>query len=163
MIQGNDGRKRYIFPGSAKDLKAEDVSQFIDDVKAGKIEEFFKSDDIPASNDEPVKIVVAKEFDKIVRDPTKDVLVMFYAPWCGHCKKLKPIWDELAKEMESNKDIVIAKVDSTTNEVPGIAIKSYPTLKFYPKGNKKGVDAKVGRNLADLKKYLQENASSKVV
>jgi len=164
LIQGNEGRQRYVYPGSAKDLKVEDVSKFLDDVKAGKIEEFFKSEDIPASNDEPVKILVAKEFEKIVRDPTKDVLVMFYAPWCGHCKKLKPIWDELAKEMmEINKDIVITKMDSTLNEVTGIAIKSYPTIKFYPKDNKKGEDVKAGRTLEGMKTYLEENASAKTV
>jgi protein disulfide isomerase len=118
------------------------------------------SEDIPASNDGPVKVVVGEEFDKIVKDPTKDVLIMFYAPWCGHCKKLKPVWEELGKEFEGKEDIVIAKFDATLNEVDGLHIKSYPTLKFYPKDNKAGVDVKTGRTLPDLKKYLEENASS---
>lgn len=145
-------------------MTVEAVTAFMNDVKAGKIEEHFKSDDIPASNDEPVKIVVAKEFDKYVKDTSKDVLVMFYAPWCGHCKKLKPIWDDLAKEMATiNKDITIAKIDSTNNEVDGITIKSYPTIKYFPTHSKKGIDYKGGRTLEDFKKYLQENASTKTV
>jgi protein disulfide-isomerase A1 len=85
---------------------------------------------------------------------------MFYAPWCGHCKKLMPVWEELAKEMASNSDIVMAKFDATLNEVDGVQVKGYPTLKFYSKDNKSGEDVKSGRNLPELKKYLEENASS---
>ena len=43
-----------------------------------------------------VKVVVASTFDEIVNDPTKDVLIEFYAPWCGHCKSLAPKYEELA-------------------------------------------------------------------
>ena len=43
-----------------------------------------------------VKVVVASTFNDIVNDPTKDVLIEFYAPWCGHCKSLAPKYEELA-------------------------------------------------------------------
>lgn len=159
-MQTNDARDRYFYSGSVKDITTDQVTQFIDDVKAGKIDKYFKSEDIPATNDEPVKIVVAKEFDKIVKDESKDVLVMFYAPWCGHCKKLKPVFDDLAKDMSQHTDLVISKFDATTNEVDGLQIKGYPTLMFYPKDNKKGVKYEGGRDIEAFKKYLTENASS---
>jgi len=51
-------------------------------------------------------------------DENKDVLVEFYAPWCGHCKTLEPKYVELAKLFAGNQNVVIAKMDSTANEVP---------------------------------------------
>eukprot|EP00566_Odontella_aurita_P021766 CAMPEP_0113546820 /NCGR_PEP_ID=MMETSP0015_2-20120614/12014_1 /TAXON_ID=2838 /ORGANISM="Odontella" /LENGTH=232 /DNA_ID=CAMNT_0000447309 /DNA_START=51 /DNA_END=749 /DNA_ORIENTATION=+ /assembly_acc=CAM_ASM_000160 len=62
--------------------------------------------------------------------------VDFYAPWCGHCKKLTPIWDELSTKLETDypsDGLLVAKVDVTSN--PGLgerfSIRGYPTLLFF--------------------------------
>ena len=55
------------------------------------------------------------------------------APWCGHCKQLAPIWEELAEHFQEDKDVVIAKMDSTKNEVENISVQGFPTLKFFRK------------------------------
>jgi protein disulfide-isomerase-like protein len=88
-----------------------------------------------------------------------DVLVKFYAPWCGHCKKLAPIWDELAEELKDVPHLVIGKFDATANEVDGVDIKGYPTLKFYAKGDKQNpIDFEGERDLEGIKSFLKEKS-----
>ena len=82
-----DIAKNQKFPfDQTKKLTEKDVGKFLDDYVAGKIDPSIKSEAIPEKNDGPVKIVVANNYKDIVLDDKKDVLIEFYAPWCGHCK-----------------------------------------------------------------------------
>jgi len=96
-------------------------------------------------------------------DPTKDVLVEFYAPWCGHCKKLAPIYDELAKKIQhTNPNIVIAKMDSTLNEVDSVSIQGFPTLKYWPAGKKDApMDYEGERDLNGFLAFFEKHATTK--
>lgn len=76
------------------------------DFKDGKVEAYLKSEEIPADNSGPVKVAVAKNFDEIITNNGKDTLIEFYAPWCGHCKKLAPIWDELGEKASYNVELL---------------------------------------------------------
>lgn len=49
-------------------------------------------------------------FDSVAMDPTKHALVEFYAPWCGHCKSLAPVYEELGKVFEAESSVIVAKV-----------------------------------------------------
>ena len=79
--------KNQKFPyDQNKKITAEDIGRFVDDFVEGKVEPSIKSEPVPEKQDGPVTIVVAKNYDEIVLDDSKDVLIEFYAPWCGHCK-----------------------------------------------------------------------------
>lgn len=81
--------------------RVEALEVFVNDVIEGNLEPYLKSEPIPESQNEPVKIAVAKNFDELVVNNEKDTLIEFYAPWCGHCKKLAPAYDELAEKVRS--------------------------------------------------------------
>jgi len=53
---------------------------------------------------------------------------MFYR--CGHCKQLTPIYEQLGDKYQDNTDVLVAKMDSTVNELEDIKIQSFPTIKY---------------------------------
>jgi len=148
------------FKFEEKEINKENIEKFVNDFNAGKLEKYLKSEEIPEKQEESVIVVVGKSFNDIVLNNDKDVLVEFYAPWCGHCKTLAPKYEEAAKKLAHNKNIVIAKVDSTANEVPSVSVKGFPTIKFFP-GNKKNspIDFEGERETEGIITWLKEHAT----
>ena len=151
--------KKYKSDISPKDLTVEQIGKFADDVISGNIDQYLKSEPVPASNNGPVKVLVGKNWNDIVNNTSSHVFVKYYAPWCGHCKKLAPIWDQLGDAFKTySKDITIAKMDSTVNEVDGVNVSGYPTLIYYGKDDKEGKKYEGERNLEALVKFVEESA-----
>ena len=150
--------KNQKFPfDQEKEITLEAIKAFVDDFVAGKVEPSVKSDPIPETQEGPVHVVVAKSYNDIVLDDTKDVLIEFYAPWCGHCKALAPKYEDLASlyaKSEFKDKVVIAKVDATTNDVPD-EIQGFPTIKLYPAGGKDSpVTYSGSRTVEDLIEFI---------
>ena len=154
-----EGMLKYQWDIDLASLTVDGLKFYLDDFKSGKLEPHLKSEPIPEEQG-ALTILVGKNWEQIVKDETKDVLVKYYAPWCGHCKALAPTWDDLAEQVKDINDLIIAKFDATANEVNGLDIRGYPTLKYYPKNDKSGLDYSGDRDVEDFKKFLSENSSA---
>ncbi|KAJ6796138.1 protein disulfide isomerase-like 2-2 [Iris pallida] len=109
-----------------------------------------------------VVVLTAKNFGQVVLDETKDVLVEFYAPWCGHCKSLAPIYEKVANAFRLEEDVVIANLDADNYKdlAEKYGVSGYPTLKFFPKSNKAGEDYDGGRDLNDFVTFINEKCGT---
>lgn len=133
--------------------------KFASDLKDNKLEPYIKSEALPEDNSGPVKVAVAKNFQDVVINNDKDTLVEFYAPWCGHCKKLAPVFDELGTKL-AGEDVSIVKMDATANDVPPeFDVRGFPTLYWLPKDKKSApVRYEGGREVDDFVKYIAANS-----
>uniref|UniRef100_A0AAZ3P462 Protein disulfide-isomerase A3 n=1 Tax=Oncorhynchus tshawytscha TaxID=74940 RepID=A0AAZ3P462_ONCTS len=162
-IRTAKGDKYVMTEEFSRDGKA--LERFLQDYFDGKLKRYLKSEPIPENNDGPVKTVVAENFDAIVNEEDKDVLIEFYAPWCGHCKSLEPKWKELGEKLSSDPNIVIAKMDATANDVPSqYEVRGFPTIFFSPAGQKMSPKKyEGGREVSDFMSYLKEEATNPLV
>ncbi|PFH62554.1 hypothetical protein XA68_13136 [Ophiocordyceps unilateralis] len=162
-IQDTGNNKKYPFD-QEKEVNHDNIAKFVGDYVAGKVEASIKSEPIPEKQEGAVTVVVAKNYEQIIMDDTKDVLLEFYAPWCGHCKALAPKYEQLAAqyaESEYKDKIVIAKVDATANDVPD-DVAGFPTIKLFPAGAKDAPITYSGsRTVEDLVTFIKENGKYK--
>jgi len=155
-IQLGDDMQKYR--PDTSDITADSVRGFVQSIVDGTRQPHLNSEEVPEDWDsKPVKVLVGKNFDEVARDRTKSVFVEFYAPWCGHCKQLAPIWDQLGEKFKDSPDVVVAKMDSTANELADIKVQGFPTLKFFPKDSDEIVDYNGERTLDAFIKFLESN------
>lgn len=147
---------------------------------SGQIKPKIKSQPLPKKdkNSGPLIKVVGASFNEIVLEGKlesggrrKNVLLEFYAPWCGHCKKLEPKYAKLAKELSQShsESLIVANMDATSNDIPSNLFKvdGYPTIYFV--SHKASTDKLAkplvvkyegqGREVEDFKKFVLEQLS----
>lgn len=144
-------------------FNAEGLQRFIDNGLAGTYKNYRKSEPIPAENNGPVTVIVGKTYEQIVMDNSKDVIVEYYAPWCGHCKQLAPTYEELGKKFANVDSVVIAKIDATANSFDGVDVQGFPTIYLFPANDKTNPILYEGsRELQDLVDWVSKNAATDV-
>ncbi|KAH8411774.1 hypothetical protein KR215_010949 [Drosophila sulfurigaster] len=159
MLWIEDGKKIEKYAG-ARDL--ETLTAYVEKMigTPSKSGDAAKKDD---AKDEAKKNTVLQlsgdsEFEKATADGI--TFIKFYAPWCGHCQKLQPTWEQLATDTVSTEsNIVIAKVDCTTPENKQICIdqqvEGYPTLFLYKNGKRQN-EYNGSRSLPELQAYIKK-------
>ncbi|XP_022990618.1 protein disulfide-isomerase-like [Cucurbita maxima] len=139
-------------------VEPEQIAPWLKDYKNGNVPQYIKSEPIPESNDEPVKVVVADSLQDVVYKSGKNVLLEFYSPWCGHCKKLAPILEEVAVSYESDPNVVIAKFDASANDITNgeFEVRGYPTV-YLRTASGKLVDYNGDRTKEDIINFIEIN------
>jgi len=121
---------------------------------------YIKSQKIP--DDEfvnHVKIVVGHTFSSSVYDPNKHVLLLVYDPICPYSRAFLPQYETLAKMLQNNNNLLLCKIDGTSNTVPKEAIaQGYPSLFISPANRNELIQyPKKDRNLEDIIQFINEN------
>lgn len=97
-----------------------------------------------------------KNFEKDVIKATKPVLVDFWAEWCGPCRQLTPVLEEISKELKDKIEVVKVNIDENVETPSKFGVRSIPTLILFQDG--RAVATKVGYNPKNtLVKWVEDN------
>ena len=101
--------------------------------------------------------LTSKNFKSLTAPAEQVSFVKFFAPWCGHCKKMAPAWVDLAKDVGSDDSVLIGEVDCTVESAlcQENEVKGYPTLKAF-KGGKLIEKYAGARDLNSFKNAVQK-------
>ncbi|XP_076247333.1 protein disulfide isomerase isoform X2 [Calliopsis andreniformis] len=142
------------------ELTSENVLEFVTAFIEGKLKRHFLTQDLPEDWDKnPVKVLVGTNFHEVAYNKEKNVLVEFYAPWCGHCRQLAPVYEALGEKYKDSEDLVIAKMDATANEIEDIKIRSYPIIMLFKKNTNEAVTYNGEMTLAGLSKFIDTDGA----
>ncbi|KAI8814042.1 disulfide isomerase-like 2-1-like protein [Cladochytrium replicatum] len=114
-----------------------------------------------------VTVLTSTSFKELIIANTTNqhALVEFYAPWCGHCKNLAPIYEKVARTFALESECVVANLDAEASKdvAEKYSVTSFPTLKFFPKGSKGDdfVAYEGQRTEEDFVKFLNEKCGTK--
>jgi len=83
---------------------------------------------------EPISEIIDDNFEQQVLQPSKPVIVDFWAPWCGPCKAMAPAFESLAEAYGEKMIFAKCNVDESQETATRYGIKSIPTLMIFQKG-----------------------------
>ena len=122
---------KYVYHG---EIDREGMFTFVKEAKEGLLYPFYKSEPIYEHLDGFVKPLVARDFEDVAFDPMKNVLVEFVVPGCRMCDKVEDDYQRLAQEYIYHDDVVIAKLDTTKNDLKDLVFADFPAFILYKAG-----------------------------
>jgi len=159
-----DSKGKHYPLSEEGDVTTKDVTALVSGFLDGKLEAKIKTEPKRETNPDPddgVWVMTGDSFESEGTNSDKDVLIEFYAPWCGHCKKLAPVFAEVADYLKDVSGIRIAKMDATINDPPSdIEVRGFPTLKFKKAGTSDWADYNGGRDKEAFLSFLKKNAKA---
>lgn len=117
-----------------------------------------------ASAELAVLDLTPKNFDSVVLKSGRPAMVEFFAPWCGHCKTLAPVYEELGQAFAFAEDkVTIGKVDADEHRDLGkkYGVQGFPTLKWFDGKSNKPVEYNGGRDLESLSAFITDKTGLK--
>lgn len=117
-----------------------------------------------ASASSAVIDLIPSNFDQVVLKSGKPALVEFFAPWCGHCKTLAPVYEEVAAAFAFAEDkVTVGKVDADEHRELGkrFGVQGFPTLKWFDGKSDKPEEYQGGRDLESLTKWISDKTGIK--
>lgn len=145
------------------EFDSDKLIDFIHQVESQQLKPVIKSAPLPLTPNPNQNLwtVVGSTFEELVtNDRDHDILIEFYAPWCGYCKKLAPEYEQLARTFELDDHRVrIMKLDASQNDFPEVyQVDGYPTIYYVPSVNKdKPLKYQGEPNLDGLSQFVYSN------
>ena len=122
---------KYVYYG---EFEREGMLNFVKEAQEGILYPFYRSEQIHEHLDGFVKVLVTREFDDIVYDPMKNVLVEFVVPGCRMCERVEDDYQKLAQEYIYREDILIARIDTTKNDLKDLLFPDFPAFILFKAG-----------------------------
>jgi thioredoxin 1 len=105
------------------------------------------------------KPVTDADFQQEVLDASEPVLVDFWAEWCGPCKAIAPVLEELSDELAGKVKIVSLNIEENPNTTVQFGVRSIPTMILFKGGEAADMKIGAGTPKAGLSKWLTEHAA----
>ncbi|XP_054168129.1 thioredoxin domain-containing protein 11-like [Oppia nitens] len=146
VIIDNSNENIHILTNDLSETQTINKRSFVEFIKNftnKSLPRFLKSSSLPPTSgsclsDSKERVICVPElsaetFGRVVLDPTKDVVVMYYAQWCGFCSTIAHIYLEVARIFSNIKGIVFTRLNGDANDLPWeYTVDRYPTIMLFP-------------------------------